>query len=592
MSDRNPTSGPCCECGAKVSIWNLNRSPMLSQLAGQDEKPAFASLLICKACANGNRPWRCGSCDEVFSGRATHMLTKGPVCPFCESKASRPVPTPAEVRGDAAKVAGWKAPSRKQLALAERGQQAEVEERARMERIAKLILGRDGKACEYLGGHPGAPEAMSADVFTTPAGVVVASGGFQPSNGRAFLLPWVEIADISHDTYRDGSDADRLRPMMLATRAGADSVSQWAGLLSTFTTGAHTVHLMVITSTSPDGFETKAAFKVADALTLVGILTSARSKFMAMREDAMPADVSATGPGEPPSNVRAESVPAQGARVEPPVAIHPAITTPDARSDVVAGLKPGGPPPAAQRKVSMLLALGIIFLPWAFSWFTLRRGHTTRARVISLGWAAMTVMVVFNGGHEDRGRSRPASAPREAPMAATPIPMTAPAPVEAPAPQVVVARPAAATPPASDLRIAVNLEQFRAAMPLLTRLPMTTKPLDGGIDYGWSNVSLTGQPNGFHAYDDHAAGKLDWILAHAVLDDNDAHNLEGLQLLTRLVEVAGAPKESSDEIVRWLTANFTKDSSRRFGSVMVSLTFLKAKGGGVLMATIDGRKGR
>lgn len=52
------------------------------------------------------------------------------------------------------------------------------------------------------------------------------------------------------------------------------------------------------------------------------------------------------------------------------------------------------------RKVGILLGLGIFVIPMIFSWFTLRKGHTTTARVVSFVWLAVAMMrVVGNGNH-------------------------------------------------------------------------------------------------------------------------------------------------------------------------------------------------
>ena len=56
------------------------------------------------------------------------------------------------------------------------------------------------------------------------------------------------------------------------------------------------------------------------------------------------------------------------------------------------------PPPLAyqdgSREVSILLGLGIFFLPYIFSWFILRQGHTTLARVISFGWMILLILMM------------------------------------------------------------------------------------------------------------------------------------------------------------------------------------------------------
>ena len=45
-----------------------------------------------------------------------------------------------------------------------------------------------------------------------------------------------------------------------------------------------------------------------------------------------------------------------------------------------------------KRKVSILLVLGIIFIPIIFAWFTLRKGYSKKARIFSLGYLALIVL--------------------------------------------------------------------------------------------------------------------------------------------------------------------------------------------------------
>jgi hypothetical protein len=49
-----------------------------------------------------------------------------------------------------------------------------------------------------------------------------------------------------------------------------------------------------------------------------------------------------------------------------------------------------------KRKVSILLGLGIFFFPFIFSWFTLRRGYSTLARVIVFSWLLISLYFAFN----------------------------------------------------------------------------------------------------------------------------------------------------------------------------------------------------
>lgn len=57
---------------------------------------------------------------------------------------------------------------------------------------------------------------------------------------------------------------------------------------------------------------------------------------------------------------------------------------------------------SVSRNVGAALGIGILLLPFLFAWFTLRKGYSKLARVLSLGWMGLLVIVVFassnNGG--------------------------------------------------------------------------------------------------------------------------------------------------------------------------------------------------
>jgi hypothetical protein len=46
------------------------------------------------------------------------------------------------------------------------------------------------------------------------------------------------------------------------------------------------------------------------------------------------------------------------------------------------------------RSVSLLLVVGIIFVPFIFGWFTLRRGHSLASRVLAFGWMIVVVVAI------------------------------------------------------------------------------------------------------------------------------------------------------------------------------------------------------
>lgn len=60
-------------------------------------------------------------------------------------------------------------------------------------------------------------------------------------------------------------------------------------------------------------------------------------------------------------------------------------------------VRPQVPPlpfmPKIERKVSILLGIGIFIMPYIFAWFTLREGYSKAARFISFGWLLFLVFV-------------------------------------------------------------------------------------------------------------------------------------------------------------------------------------------------------
>lgn len=49
--------------------------------------------------------------------------------------------------------------------------------------------------------------------------------------------------------------------------------------------------------------------------------------------------------------------------------------------------------PKIERKVSILLGIGVFILPYIFAWFTLREGYSKPARFISFGWLLFLIFL-------------------------------------------------------------------------------------------------------------------------------------------------------------------------------------------------------
>ncbi|TGU85324.1 DUF4236 domain-containing protein [Acinetobacter pittii] len=47
----------------------------------------------------------------------------------------------------------------------------------------------------------------------------------------------------------------------------------------------------------------------------------------------------------------------------------------------------------SERKVSILLGIGIVMMPYIFAWFTLREGYSKGARFISFGWFLVLIVI-------------------------------------------------------------------------------------------------------------------------------------------------------------------------------------------------------
>lgn len=87
------------------------------------------------------------------------------------------------------------------------------------------------------------------------------------------------------------------------------------------------------------------------------------------------------------------------------------------------------------RNMSLGLAIGVIFIPGIFAWFTLRNGHSTVARVCSLGWMVFGFLILFPNACGNRAeRSGQPIAATGMPAAPTTSPPTVSAAVAAPTP--------------------------------------------------------------------------------------------------------------------------------------------------------------
>lgn len=73
------------------------------------------------------------------------------------------------------------------------------------------------------------------------------------------------------------------------------------------------------------------------------------------------------------------------------------------------------------RKVGVLLGAGILLVPYVFSWFTLRKGHSTKSRIISFSWLGLLILAKLSPverRHVSNTTQNPSSTPARKEMAA------------------------------------------------------------------------------------------------------------------------------------------------------------------------------
>lgn len=83
------------------------------------------------------------------------------------------------------------------------------------------------------------------------------------------------------------------------------------------------------------------------------------------------------------------------------------------------------------KQMSFLLAIGILFVPYVFCWFTLRPGYSKKARLWSFGWALLACLVILPGRCSGAFKSASSTESPSQPAASAPTePVATPTPAE------------------------------------------------------------------------------------------------------------------------------------------------------------------
>ena len=99
----------------------------------------------------------------------------------------------------------------------------------------------------------------------------------------------------------------------------------------------------------------------------------------------------------------------------------PMITCPDCNNEMSDAApvcpkcgRPNSNAPVKSKPVGFLLGIGIFFLPLIFSWFTLRKGHTTKAKIVSFGWLVLCLAIIASQDGNKSNNSSSIATPTEA----------------------------------------------------------------------------------------------------------------------------------------------------------------------------------
>jgi len=80
-----------------------------------------------------------------------------------------------------------------------------------------------------------------------------------------------------------------------------------------------------------------------------------------------------------------------------------------------------------KRNVGFLLGLGILFIPFVFAWFLLRKGHSLLARIIGFGWLVLGLLVAIGAPASTPGTGNKPVAAQATASSAAPAVAAAPA---------------------------------------------------------------------------------------------------------------------------------------------------------------------
>jgi hypothetical protein len=117
--------------------------------------------------------------------------------------------------------------------------------------------------------------------------------------------------------------------------------------------------------------------------------------------------------------------------------------------------------------VNLLLGVGIFFMPYVFAWFTLREGHSMRARTLSFGWLGLMILANLSGLVSAPERNRPAAPAAAQTAAAIATPSTTPTPALSSAEKLARAKQLSGGEAAT--------EQMKEAAQLLRTIPASDR---------------------------------------------------------------------------------------------------------------------
>lgn len=208
-----------------------------------------------------------------------------------------------------------------------------------------------------------------------------------------------------------------------------------------------------------------------------------------------------------------------------------------------------------KRRVGVRLLLGIVFFPYIFSWFTLRKGYSGLARALSMGWLVILLIIMVN-------------------------------------------LPDQSTLPDAPSKPIASPGEFNESIPLLKESNQDQKIYADRVDYLWSGITFfKGSTEKLVSVSDYGKdGVWETLMTVFPVVTGDAdQSVEGMGLAAKLIQVACYAQDNNrqiEEINDWtrLVATYegNLDSEGKYNGRKVKFSRMEFPDGNAIVTLVIG----